>query len=76
MNIYLKTFGKIQDLIPEGKIETHSKTTDEFINELLVKHPQLKGNIYRIGINKKIILNAELLNENDELSLLPPFAGG
>lgn len=40
------------------------------------KYPSLKNIRYVFAVNKKIVEGNCLLNDGDEVSLLPPFAGG
>lgn len=50
------------------------------INELKLvvesEFPMIKKYSYRISINKNLCEANELLNDKDEVAMLPPFAGG
>ena len=39
-------------------------------------YPEFVNYNYRISVNNEIINNDPLLNDGDEVALLPPFAGG
>jgi len=53
----------------------NSELTSELRLFLLEKYPQIKSMKFNIAINQKIA-HKHLLNENDEIALLPPYAGG
>ena len=38
--------------------------------------PEIEHYNYRISLNNEIISNDKVLNDNDEVALMPPFAGG
>jgi len=58
--------------IPENGI-----SVSDFENELLKKYPGFAQMSYTIAVNKQINTNkATSLSENDEIAILPPFAGG
>lgn len=46
------------------------------IKQLETDLPKLKDISYQIAVNQKITSSKATLAENDEVSLLPPFAGG
>jgi sulfur-carrier protein len=50
------------------------------INDLKIRildeYPEIENYNYRISLNNTIIEGNCILNENDEIALLPPFAGG
>jgi molybdopterin synthase sulfur carrier subunit len=50
------------------------------INELKMKildeYPEIENFNYRISLNNNIISNDLTLKDNDEVALMPPFAGG
>jgi sulfur-carrier protein len=50
------------------------------INDLKMKildeYPEIENYNYRVSLNNNIISNDPILNDNDEVALMPPFAGG
>mgnify|MGYP001616799807 CR=1 FL=1 len=40
------------------------------------KYPLIKKMQYIISINRKVVKENKILNDGDEIALLPPFAGG
>ena len=50
-------------------------TTDELKTELTNQFPQLVEFDYLLAHNQEIVKHNRDLSENDELALLPPFAG-
>lgn len=64
----------ITELIPDEKALTDIKSLREYLN---VNFPGLKEHNFRISVNGKISATGNLrFNDNDEIGLLPPFAGG
>lgn len=51
-------------------------SVDEIKNLILHKYPRLKKMDFQIALNLSIAAGSEMVNDNDELALLPPFAGG
>jgi molybdopterin converting factor small subunit len=43
---------------------------------ILDEYPEIENYNYRISLNNAIIAGDGILKENDEVALLPPFAGG
>lgn len=76
MNIDIKTYGKIKDVINDQTIEFKGLSVNDLINELKITHPQLPEMIYSIAVNNIVVDAERKLNNNDEVCLLPPFAGG
>lgn len=80
MQIKLFYFGMIAEAI--------NKTSEEIMfshNELTVNHlkdkleersPKLKEYSYKIAVNQTLVEGTYKIKENDEIALLPPFAGG
>lgn len=77
MEINIITFGQISDITGETSLKiSHVKNTDE-LNQLLAKtYPKLQSTLYSIAVNKKMIQENTLLQNNDTVAILPPFSGG
>jgi molybdopterin synthase sulfur carrier subunit len=46
------------------------------MQHLLDKFPSLSNYRFQVAVNKERIKGNVLLSDNDEIALLPPFAGG
>lgn len=80
MKLVVKYFGMIAEAI--GK---HEETLDVSVQQfsvlnltelLLKKYSNLKLMSFKIAVNQTIVAENEMINESDEIALLPPFAGG
>ena len=77
MKIKVLFFGVIGEITQkQEEIFDNIKNTQEFIIYIENKYPKLKDFNYQLSVNQSIIISNEKLNDNDELALLPPFAGG
>ena len=70
-------FGIISDITGKEELILNGfKDTGALDQQLQKDYPGLKKVTYRIAVNKEIINVNTLLNDSDEVALLPPFAGG
>lgn len=81
MNIQLKYFGMIAEAtnLNEENVEISTQntfTTVDLSTLLQNKYPQLKELNFKFAVNKNFAKDAQELQANDEVALLPPFAGG
>ena len=77
MNIKLLTFGIIKEIMENDKTDYKSvKTSDDLIRLIENKYPKIKSLNYQISVNQELINSNTILNNNDEVAVLPPFAGG
>ncbi|MBW6483098.1 MAG: MoaD/ThiS family protein [Vicingaceae bacterium] len=80
MNLHLNYFGMIAEktaITKEMLNAGNDSLSVEDLNKLLCnKYPALKEINYKIAVNQTLADDFLLLNENDEIALLPPFAGG
>jgi len=75
MNVLL--FGVLADIVKTQRIGIAGvSTTDELIKLMEEKYPEIKNYTYQIAVNQKQIEGNCVISENDEIALLPPFAGG
>lgn len=73
----LKYFGMIAEAI--GKSEEDFdlvENLDTLTVELEKKYQKIKDLNYKFAVNQTLTTINIALNENDEIALLPPFAGG
>lgn len=77
MEIQINLTGILKDLA--GKkvlfVSGCSKLSD-LKKEIVNKHPEFSGYKYNLFINKEMPEGDPVLKEGDEISLIPPFAGG
>ncbi|MFN8294714.1 MAG: MoaD/ThiS family protein [Chitinophagales bacterium] len=78
MELKLLFFGVLTDVIGVSDIEFVMKSGNvEQLNQRLRKDfPALKNYTYKIAVNQEIITGEKKLKDGDEVSFLPPFAGG
>ena len=81
MKIVIKYFGMIEEAIKKSE-ETLSLNSEKNIylndihNELKENYPVLKKMNYKIAVNLQITEENTIIENNTEIALLPPFAGG
>jgi molybdopterin converting factor small subunit len=77
MEIYLLAFGQIAEITGKSTWKmTEIKDTNELIKKLEEQFPVFVKTNYSIAVNKKVIQENTILNDNDTIALLPPFSGG
>lgn len=80
MKLSIKYFGMLAEAIgkPEEVIEVvNSQISVEELSQVIEnKHASLKTMSFKVAVNQSISENNYLIKENDEVALLPPFAGG
>ena len=79
IKVKLKTFGAARDIMGGREIifEFEGRQTHQLCDELLKHYPQLKElNSLLIAINQKYASGDDLINETDEIAIIPPVSGG
>ena len=77
MEIQLLAFGQIAEITGKSTWKMDGiKDTNELIKKLEELFPVLVKTNFSIAVNKKIIQENTIINENDTIALLPPFSGG
>lgn len=78
MRITVKYFGMIADWMAatEAKVTVSGNTVTALRVQLETECDKLKGISYQVAVNQSIAEQNAELNENDEVAILPPFAGG
>jgi len=73
----VKYFGAVAD-ITQKKEEQFSVVASlyELRSKIELQYPEIKAIPYSLALNQSIVKEDIALNENDEIALLPPFAGG
>jgi molybdopterin synthase sulfur carrier subunit len=79
MRLKIKTFGITRDILGGREIvfELKGKSVSDLRKELNHKHHELIGlNSLFIAVNQQYAADEIMLNESDEIALIPPVAGG
>lgn len=77
MNIEVLFFGGLAELMGCHQFAMNNCTdTQELLDKLFLKNPNLKSKTFRLALNSKLINKKEILKNGDQLALLPPFVGG
>jgi molybdopterin synthase sulfur carrier subunit len=70
-------FGALTDITGKSVIEMEPVNDLETLRRnLFAKFPMLRNYNFLVAVNKEKIGNNIILNPDDEIALLPPFAGG
>ena len=70
-------FGMLADEIKQSTIEIENAfDTDSLLSKLKAFHPVFKDATFAIAVNMELVNGNASIFENDEIALLPPFAGG
>ncbi len=73
----LKYFGMIAETIGKSEEDFNLiENLDALTVELEKKYQKIKDLNYKFAVNQTLAPTNITLNENDEIALLPPFAGG
>lgn len=78
MKLTINYFGMIAEAVGSSKaeFELHGKNVSDLKNELENTFPELLGMSYQIAVNQKLVSTETEITEQDEIAVLPPFAGG
>ncbi len=78
MTLIIKYFGMTAEASGKSEEEllNHYSTIQELREDLLVKYPDLGKMNFKIAVNQIMIGEDYDLIGNEEIALLPPFAGG
>jgi sulfur-carrier protein len=78
MKLQIKYFGLTAEKTgtQEEWIETEVRSVADVRSVLEKRHPGLSGVFFRLAVNLALSPEDYEVNENDEIALLPAFAGG
>jgi len=79
MQIKVKYFGQIAELTDrEDEIFSFESglTIGDLRQRILAEYETLNTINFRMSLNKEIVESETIISENDEIGMLPPFAGG
>jgi len=77
MKIKILLFGPLTDICDCNEINFPlTKDTEALIDDLKEAYPSLVNFVFAVAVNNKLIQGNITLQDNDIVSLLPPFSGG
>ncbi len=81
MKIKILLFGMLADAAGSASVEiefenSEQTDTDKLKSKVKSINNSFRNSVFVIAVNRKIVSSNLMLNENDEIALLPPFAGG
>ena len=78
MKLNMKYFGMIAEWMgrQEEQMQFSEKSVSKLRQYLEANCERLSNINYQVAVNQKIVTEDFGLNENDEVAILPPFAGG
>jgi molybdopterin converting factor small subunit len=77
MKIQLRTFGVVSDHLKDTTIEiAPNATIRDLRHVVLQRYPELSQQYFRMAIGTRMAEDDSELMDGDEVSLMPPFAGG
>jgi molybdopterin synthase sulfur carrier subunit len=75
MNIL--AFGVLAEIMGGFVVQVEpARDTDTLRSRLSQQFPTLQKYPFQVAVNRQRVAGNTLLNESDEIALLPPFAGG
>ena len=77
MKITVLFFGVLTDIVASNRLDMQDvKNVEDLKRQLIEKHPELQGYVYRLFVNNELIAGNKSLNNGDEVAMVPPFVGG
>ena len=77
IQLKVKSFGKIAEIVGDNVIiSLENNTVGDLKNHLENTYIELEKFPFVIAIDRKIVSNDTVLNNDSEIALLPPFSGG
>ena len=69
-------FGMVAEKAGAAEVETEAMSTGALQHELEQRIPGLERMSYAIAVDRRIVKGDAPLKGNEEIAVLPPFAGG
>ncbi len=77
MHINVMIFGQLTDLTGANLLEFENiNNTNQLVDKLTAAYPSLASAKYALAVDKKIVKENTVLQNNSTIALLPPFSGG
>lgn len=81
--ITITYFGRLKDLQPTGTetLGWPGGTTEDLLNQLRQRGPQWNEalsaeRVFRVAVNRELLTAPKVLQDGDEIAILPPVTGG
>ena len=79
MNVRIHFFGMIAEAVNRNTLiieDYKGETIVDLKRDLLDQYPELGNFTFQIALNQSIASDSEKLSADNEVAILPPFAGG
>ncbi len=77
MKINILVFGQLYDITKVSQLTIYEvNNTEQLTRKLIEQFPELSKFKFSIAVNKKIVQQNTILNNEDTVALLPAFSGG
>lgn len=79
MKLKLVYFGRIAEITKvSGEIieKNESCTVQQLLDELTLRYPLFNAESFQIAVHHNVVNSTFCLDEDAEIAILPPFAGG
>jgi molybdopterin synthase sulfur carrier subunit len=76
MPISIMIFGQLTDITGNSLSLDDISDTDSLIRKLNKLYPELVEKKFVIAVDKQVVNENTILNDNNTVALLPPFSGG
>ena len=77
MKINILIFGQLYDITKVSQLTIYEvNNTEQLTRKLIEQFPELSKFKFSIAVNKKILQQNTILNNEDTVALLPAFSGG
>ncbi len=78
MELTIKYFGMLAEVtaIHEEQIQIDSCSVAQLLEKLKDQYPKLGQNDFKVAVNQQLVDHTYSINNQVEIALLPPFAGG
>jgi sulfur-carrier protein len=78
MKINVLLFGSLTEITGQSSINlTAEEVRDvEHLHNYLKQYPALASKTFKYAVNQDLVDTNQVLQEGDEVALLPPFSGG
>ena len=81
MNVKVKLFAIYQEVFDRSELDLildSNTTVEDVLSSLIEEKPELKQwqDVTRFGVNLQFVESNTILNDGDELVLIPPVSGG
>ncbi len=78
MQLTIKYFGMLAEATStaEERLQTDICSVADLLKKLKNQYPKLHDKDFKVAINQELVNNNYMINNEVEVALLPPFAGG